>query len=143
MSNILNDVSRSPRFDAVKALNASGGISASNTEAEARYVGGREDRSSFEDREYQRARTLLTGVLIVDDIIVDVLVHDISANGAWIRVKGEVPGAWVFKIRINGVGQFRAVTRWRDRNMLGVQFMEDPKRVVQNLDGRLCQILAP
>ncbi len=101
-----------------------------------------EKKSSIADRQFQRVRTLLTGVLILDDALVDVMVLDISANGARIRAKEAVPDVSEFKIRVNGVGQFQGVVRWREGNTFGVQFLEEPQEVARNLGGRLKNILA-
>ena len=102
----------------------------------------KEKKSSIADRQFQRVRTLLTGVLMLDDALVDVIVLDISANGARIRVKGEVPDVPEFKIRVNGIGQFQGIVRWREGDTFGVQFLEEPQEVVRNLGGRLKNILA-
>lgn len=101
-----------------------------------------EKKTSIADRQFQRVRKLLTGVLMLDDALVDVMVLDISANGARIRAKESVPDVPEFKIRVNGVGQFQGVVRWREGNTFGVQFLEDPQEVVRNLGGRLKNILA-
>ena len=93
------------------------------------------------NRQFERARTFLTGVLMADGYAVDVLIRDFSKNGARLRVKGKVPNATTFSIRVNGVGQFQARMRWRDGNMLGFQFINEPDYIVRNLDGRLKEIL--
>ncbi len=88
---------------------------------ESAYLG--RPRKSANDRGFRRARTLLTGDIIALGIIVDILVHDLSANGARIRLKGDMPDASAYRVRVNGAGQFRATMRWRNGDMLGVQFM--------------------
>ena len=99
-------------------------------------------RKCSHDRGFRRARTLLTGDIIALGVIVNILVHDLSANGARIRLKGRMPDASTYRVRGNGAGQVRATMRWRNGDMLGVQFMEKPSHVVRNLDGRLRNILA-
>lgn len=86
-------------------------------------------KASEEGRLRLRARTLLTGVIIADDALIDVVVHDLSATGARVTLRGEMPGSLAFKIRVNGVGQFRAITRWRNGTKLGIQFLDSPEHV--------------
>ena len=124
--NTSDSAAASPSADATKR-------SAENSES---------SKPTISDRRFQRVRTLLTGVLIVDEVLVDVTVLDISANGARVRAKSEVPDVQEVMVRVNGMGQFHANIRWREGDTFGVQFMEEPQEVVRNLGGRLKDILA-
>ena len=111
-------------------------LDSADTETETPISAKSNDSGSVDGRQRLRARTLLTGVIISDDALIDVLVHDLSATGARVTLKGETPGSLAFKIRVNGVGQFRAITRWRKGTALGVQFLDSPEQVAHNISGR-------
>ena len=126
---------RKAEDSAARAAQSADSAKSSSDQAEQRLA-------SDHDRQFQRARTLLSGILFSDGARVAVLVLDLSANGARVRVKGEVPDALAFRIQVNTVGLFRALLRWRDGDTLGIRFTEKPEFVVRNLAGRLKNVLA-
>ncbi len=95
------------------------------------------ETSEENKRRFRRARTFFTGVITDKGQLTDVVVADISANGAKVRVKGEVPEADNFKLRVNGVGEFEATVCFREGVTLGVRFDEGAEEVAKAFRGRL------
>ena len=97
---------------------------------------------SDHERRFRRACVFMTGVLMAEGKFPDVWVHDLSANGARVRVRGTVPDALEFRFRMNGIGLFRALLCWRDGNILGIRFLDEPENVVRKLGDHLTTLLA-
>lgn len=129
-------------MDGQKANNSAARVSQSADSGRCSAAQAEQGPASGHERQFQRARTLLSGILLFDGARVAVLVLDLSANGARVRVKEEVPDALAFRIQVNTVGLFRALLRWRDGDTLGIRFAEKPEFVVRNLAGRLRKVLA-
>ncbi len=71
------------------------------------------------------------------------MVLDISARGARIRFNdGSPKDISKFKLRVNRIGQFDVVARWRKADIIGVEFLADPREVRRNFEGRLGATLA-
>lgn len=85
-----------------------------------------------ERRRYRRIRTYLTGVIIDGDLASEVIVLNVSANGARLRLRGSPPKSPRFSLKVKRAGwegTLNATLRWRDGNALGVQFDESPEEV--------------
>ena len=66
--------------------------------------GGTEDDQHAERRRYRRIRTYLTGVIVDGDLTSEVIVINVSANGAKLCLKGDAPVSSQFELRIRRAG---------------------------------------
>lgn len=79
----------------------------------------------------------MSGAILMDGESTDVIIRDISAGGAKISVSGNVPKNDQFQMDVEGGAPLNAKVRWRDGEILGVQFDEQPDEVRQKFGEKL------
>ena len=79
----------------------------------------------------------MSGAILMDGESTDVIIRDISAGGAKISVSGNVPKNDEFQVGVEGGTPLNAKVRWRDGEILGVQFDEQPDEVRQKFGEKL------
>ncbi|MFQ5786007.1 MAG: PilZ domain-containing protein [Alphaproteobacteria bacterium] len=86
-----------------------------------------------EQRRFKRTRTLFSGTLIDSDRMVEVVVLDISVNGAKIRAPNGYTCKSRVKLKIDRLGLFLADVMWHRENRLGLRFVNAPEKIARKL----------
>jgi len=96
-----------------------------------------------DQRRFRRRATLFSGTIIDAKRAVDVVVLDVSVNGAKLRVPEAFTCNRYVVLRIERLGQFAARVVWKRDNRLGLQFTEPPEKVAKRLPSSFAARLAP
>lgn len=86
-----------------------------------------------EKRNFKRTATLFAGLIIDDDRTIQVVVLDLSVNGAKVRVPEFVECGPVVRLNIDRLGEFGARVVWQRENRIGLQFDDSPEQIARRL----------
>ncbi len=95
-----------------------------------------------EKRKFKRMPTLFSGCLMDGDRNVDVVVLDVSVNGAKLRVPADFECTATVNLKIDRFGTFPADVIWRKGNRLGLKFVEAPETIAQHMPGAFASKLS-
>ncbi|MFQ5958307.1 MAG: PilZ domain-containing protein, partial [Alphaproteobacteria bacterium] len=95
-----------------------------------------------EKRKFKRMPTLFSGSLIDGDRNADVVVLDVSVNGAKLRVPADFECGPAVKLKIDRLGVFPAEVMWHKGNRLGLKFVDAPEEIARNMPGAFASKLA-
>ena len=82
-------------------------------------------------RRFKRATTLFSGTIICGDRSVEAVVLDVSVNGAKVRLEETLGEDNNVKLKIDRLGEFRAVVVWRKDMRIGLKFLEPPDEIAR------------
>lgn len=95
-----------------------------------------------EKRKFKRMPTLLSGCLMDGDRNADVVVLDVSVNGAKLRVPADFECSATVNLKIDRFGTFPADVIWREGNRLGLKFVDSPETIAQYIPGKFASKLS-
>ena len=93
-----------------------------------------------ERRSYARAVKFISGCVLVDDLVLNCMVIDLSVNGARLLFDRPLPDfsqatiRLALKLRLPNPVDFPMQVAWRDGMLLGVTFLDDPGDVAVALE---------
>jgi len=96
-----------------------------------------------DQRRFRRRATLFSGRVIDTDRSVEVVVLDVSVNGAKLRVPEAFTCNRHISLEIERLGRFAARVVWQRDGRLGLQFTEPPEKVAKRLPGSFAARLGP
>lgn len=86
---------------------------------------------SIEHRHQFRGTTHLVTTVVIDGKAIDSPIINISTGGAKLDVETPIAEGQHLMLRIDGYGEFRAVTTWQHGRELGITFTHDPLKVAE------------
>ncbi len=95
-----------------------------------------------EKRQFKRMPTLFSGCLIDGAQNADVVVLDVSVNGAKLRVPADFECGPTVNLKIDRLGVFPAEVMWRKGNRLGLKFVDAPEEIARNMPGTFASKLS-
>ncbi len=96
-----------------------------------------------DQRRFRRRATLFSGRVIDTDRSVEVVVLDVSVNGAKLRVPEAFTCNRYIDLEIGRLGKFPARVVWEREGRLGLQFTEPPEKVAKRLPDSFAARLGP
>lgn len=87
------------------------------------------DRERSNRRRWSRTDIQVDGFILYGEKQIKMVLEDLSPKGAKLRVDGEQPGPSSYDIHVDRAGKFPVHVRWRNENMLGVEFEDDAEEV--------------
>ena len=87
--------------------------------------------STREKRRHLRSAVLWSGELVHGARILPCRILNVSAAGAKVRVEAEVPDGTEVRIACNRFGEMPARVIWCESGRLGLEFLEEPSRVLR------------
>lgn|GEM_PF-613538 len=96
-----------------------------------------------DQRRFRRRATLFSGRVIDTDRSVEVVVLDVSVNGAKLRVPEAFTCNRHIGLEIERLGQFAARVVWQRDGRLGLQFTDPPEKVAKRLPDSFAARLGP
>lgn len=95
-----------------------------------------------DQRKFRRMPTLFSGTVSDGRRHVEVVVLDVSVNGAKIRVEGAADFGDTIKLNVDRLGDFTAEVMWRRENRLGLRFTATPEDIARRLPEALASRLS-
>ncbi len=93
-------------------------------------------------RRFKRATTLFSGSVLCGDRSIDVVVLDVSVNGAKVRLDETLGPENNVKLRIDRLGEFRAEVVWRKDMRIGLKFLDPPDEIARLMPGQFATKLS-
>ena len=87
-----------------------------------------------------REPILMAGRIWQDEQWVEASILDISPYGARVCLTADLPDVDRLRVQVDGIGEVSTVVTWRDKNVMGVKFEDDPRMVEQRLKEHLARI---
>ncbi len=94
-------------------------------------------------RRFRRRTTIFSGRVVDTDRSVEVVVLDVSVNGAKLRVPVAFTCNRHVSLEIKRLGKFAARVVWQRDGRLGLQFTEPPEKVAKQLPDTFAVRLGP
>ena len=96
-------------------------------------------RANQDQRQFARAGLFWSGNLAWEDDKVDCLILDMSASGARVKIKRPLRSRRDLAFWVPRFGEFRSDVMWRDGNVIGLKFHQDPQQVSEAIGNVLPQ----